>query len=186
MRIVLWAAAAAVAGASGAVAQSDEPRVVLGSAEAERCYRAALRPNPADTMVELCDTALAAARDDADRAANFVNRGVMRLKRGELTQAREDYEAAAALDPENGEALINLGNVLLRVGDAARAADVIARGLALRPNRPHWAHYNHGLALETLGDRAGAEAAYARAAALQPNYPAPAEALARLRAADAG
>ncbi len=62
-------------------------------------------------------------------------------RRGELDQAAKAYEAALAQEPDSPEALHLLGVVALQRGNPARAAALIGRAVALRPNEiDYYAH----------------------------------------------
>jgi protein O-GlcNAc transferase len=66
-------------------------------------------------------------------ALNLV--GVLHRQRGDLARARACLERAAALDPNNETAWINLGNVHLDMEAADAAVDAYRRGLVAAPDR---------------------------------------------------
>jgi len=65
-------------------------------------------------------------------------------RRGELAEARRDYEAAAAADPRSADVGVNLGNVLFLQGDleGAKAAYLSAIDHGLAMSTLAAAHYN--------------------------------------------
>jgi protein O-GlcNAc transferase len=95
---------------------------------AARLFRAG-RQAEARTAVQ---TVLARAPDHAP-ALNLL--GVLDRQRGDLTRARNTLERAAALDPDNETAWINLGNVCLDLEAAEAAVEAYERGLAAAPAR---------------------------------------------------
>ena len=90
------------------------------------------------------------ARESADQwlARNPRDAGVMKAigdaeaRDGAFAAARQRYEAAAKLNPQDAEALNNLANVLIRLKEAG-AVSVAEQALALRPTEP--------LVLDTAG-----------------------------------
>ena len=63
-------------------------------------------------------------------------------RNGELERAARSYDAALAEDPDRPDALHLLGLVALQQGDARRAAALIGRAVAVRPDV---ADYHAGL-----------------------------------------
>lgn len=89
------------------------------------------------------------------------------LEAVDLDEARDAYRRALELDPDHGDAHINLGRLLQEGGDAAQA--VAHYLLALERNAKHaTAWYDLGIALEDLRRRPDAIKAYERAIALDP------------------
>jgi tetratricopeptide (TPR) repeat protein len=77
------------------------------------------------------------------------------------------YLHALEVDPDNWNALANLGGELLEHGKASQAREVLTASLQIHPANP-LAQAGLGLALERLGDRAGALRALEQAALLDP------------------
>ncbi len=173
--------AAAVFAASLLTAETSSAAVlVLGEGLAGQCSLSALRPGATSNGVAVCSQAL---RDEAlsprDRAATFVNRGVLRLRTRAYDQAIADFNAALRINPNLGEALVNRGAARIgqhRYGDALGDLE---RGSSLGATEPEKAWFNRGLAHEGLGDLPAAYRAYSQAAALKPDWDAPKKELAR-------
>ena len=83
------------------------------------------------------------------------------------TAARDAFEAALALDPDQPEARFNLANLVLEAGDLELAVAEFRRVLQTDPDFAD-AHYNLAVALERLGGRAQARAHLERYLALEP------------------
>lgn len=85
-------------------------------------------------------------------------------------QAIADYRQLVKLQPDDGQILNNLGNVLLEEGDAEEASEVLARAAALLPEEPQvW--LNLGRAHTACTRYEEAEAAFDRAMSLNPVDP---------------
>jgi Flp pilus assembly protein TadD len=91
-------------------------------------------------------------------------------RRGNLEWAAAAYESILVADPDQPDALYLLGVVSLQKGDPKRAAMLIARAAALRPD-DSVIHANLAEANRALGDNEGAIVAYQTAVRLDPNHP---------------
>ena len=87
---------------------------------------------------------------------------------GRFAEAVELLHRALAIQPDYPEALSNLGNGLMELGDAAGAVEAHRRCLALRPDFPEGLT-NLCSALRRQGDLDGALTAYRRALELHPD-----------------
>lgn len=67
---------------------------------------------------------------NADEQLRF---GIDVARKGLWTEARFRFERAVALDPENAQALNNLGVALEQQGDFAKASEAYQRALKLKP-----------------------------------------------------
>ncbi len=86
-----------------------------------------------------------------------------------LDGARRDLEAAIALDPKLYQAHYLLGNVLLNLSIADRAADEYRVAIELAPKQPR-SYYQLALALRAQQDEAGEESILRKAIALDSRY----------------
>jgi tetratricopeptide (TPR) repeat protein len=116
-----------------------------------------------------------------ERAATYVNRGVLHLADRDFAAARSDFDAALRIEPTLAEALTNRGAALIGQGHDAQGIAEIDKGLALSPMEPEKAYFNRAIAEERLGDLKSAYADYRKAQALKPDWPLPATELARFR-----
>ena len=57
----------------------------------------------------------------------------MVLNRGQILEANEEIEKALSIDPNNIEALNNLGNILHIQGKTHEAVDVVKKALKINP-----------------------------------------------------
>jgi Flp pilus assembly protein TadD len=94
--------------------------------------------------------------------------GAVAYSAGDYASALERYQAAIAKNPEDAEALSNLGQVLVRLGKAEEAVPYFDRAIALIPQR--WAYrFNRARALGILGRTREAVNGYRDAQQLFPN-----------------
>lgn len=172
--------AAGVFAASLTLGSANAGILVLGSSDAAVCSRAALSPGVESGGVRACDQALKVeALSPRDRAATFVNRGILRLRARGFDRAVEDFNSALHLNPSLGEALVNRGAARIGQRRYREALKDLERGTALGAAEPEKAWFNRGLAQEGLGDVKGAYRSYQRAAELNPEWDAPKRELAR-------
>lgn len=180
MKQALRIAAAAFAASLVVTGSSSAAVLVLGDGLAGQCSLAALRPGASINGVSACNQAL---RDEAlsprDRAATYVNRGVLRLRTRSFDRAIDDFDAALHINPNLGEALVNRGAARIGQHRYADALRDLERGADLGASEPEKAWYNRGLAHEGLGDLTSAWRAYTRASELKPDWDAPKRELAR-------
>ena len=145
--------------------------LALGSSNARLCYQAAESMlTPTVRAMSLCNAAIGdAGISRRDLAATYVNRGILRLRRGQIEAAIADFDAATALNPNEAEAYQNKGAALIRLNNAREALPLFTMALERDPHRPALAHLGRGIASETLGDVQSAYRDYRRAAELEPN-----------------
>lgn len=180
MRSALAFAAIVAALAVAAPLESRAAAFVIGGGQAADCYREAESARVSPLGLAVCTSALEnEPLDRRDRAATFVNRGVIRLHRREGDAALADFTIAVKLAPDLAEAFINQGAAYVMVGDAARAEAALTQGLALKPSQAHEAFYNRAIAREYLGDVKGAYLDYLEAQRLAPDWDLPKAELAR-------
>lgn len=177
MRILLLLSVTALAATA-----ADGAVMVIGSSDAQACYRAAKAERASPGAVGLCTAAIDSNElNRRDLAATRVNRGILRMYERSYDAALADYEAALEAKPDMGEAHVNRAIALLRMDQrqAADAVQALSRGLELGTNEPEVAHYMRAVAYEILGDAKKAYLDYREAAALQPGWQDPQVALRR-------
>ena len=173
------AAAAGVAALAGA-GPARASVTVIGGGLAEACSKAALAGRSdlrdEDTCTQALDTELLTARD---KAGTFVNRGIMKLRRGEMGEALKDFDVAVRFEPKLGEIYVNRGAALIGEHRYADGLADVNRGLALGVEEPAKAYYNRALADEGLDDIKSAYFDYQKAVELSPEWDAPKQQLTR-------
>ena len=177
----LLLAGAVVLGATLASTTARAAVTVIGSGLARSCYEAAESGRASDEGFKTCDRALSEqALNVRDRAATFVNRGILSMRQRKIPAAIADYEQAMRMKSDLAEAYVNKGIALVHAGGRdSEAVTLISRGLDLNPVRPEIAYYTRGIANEALGRTRAAYDDYRQAAALKPDWTEPKKQLER-------
>lgn len=179
MKAIILASTAALIASTAPAAASV---VTVGGSMAESCYRAADARNATDSSLSDCNRALDEQVLSAhDRVATHVNRGILRLVRGEHRLAEADFDRAIAMDAGEAEAWLNKAIARYQQGDSASALTLAERALLLGTRRPAIAYFARGLANEDRGNLRAAYADLVRARELKPDWTAPAIELQRYR-----
>ncbi|HEX4158294.1 MAG TPA: hypothetical protein VHY79_07445 [Rhizomicrobium sp.] len=172
------AVSAACFAASGAWAAVT----VLGNGAAHSCFQFAEFGGNTTDAVTTCDFALdQTTLSVKDRAATFVNRGILRARRDDSEGALADYNHGIVLNPALGEAYVDRGAVMIvlkRYDDALTDFD---KGISLGANRLEIAYYDRAIVDEALGNIRAAYQDYKKAAEIQPGFRLATEQLARFR-----
>jgi tetratricopeptide (TPR) repeat protein len=155
---------------------------VMGGGMAEACSNAAIVGESDIKFEQICTDALDNEMlNGRDTAGTLVNRGVMRLRRAEWGPAKRDFDKAAGIKPNLGEAYVNRGAALIGQRQYAASLPDINRGLTLGVDQPAKAYYNLALAYEGLQDAKLAYENYQKALEISPGWGAPQEQLLRFR-----
>jgi tetratricopeptide (TPR) repeat protein len=176
IKLLLIAAAATTIAAPAVAAVT-----VLGSSSARLCFEAAESVvSPTRASLDHCNAALGGeAQSKYDLVATHVNRGILRSRFGDVGGALKDFDSALSLDPNQPEAYLNKGVVLIRENSATAALPLFTIALEKKTRRPALAYYGRGVAHEDLGNLKSAYADYQRAVAEDPKWKAPRSDLAR-------
>ena len=96
-----------------------------------------------------------AVRHDGQDSAAWNNRGVARMRLGDLDGAVADYTRAMQLAPWDAEIAFNRGNALAATGNLSAAIGDFTSAVTLRPGYAE-AFFNRGSMRQAAGDHAGA------------------------------
>lgn len=123
--------------------------------------RTRIEPAPAAEIAvpaELADPAPSAPSSAPMTTFEAMRRGATAFKAGNFDGARAAYEQAIARNPDDAEALNNLGQSLVRLNRVSEAVPRFERAVVLSPNKSPF-HFNLAHAVGLLGqwDRAIAE-----------------------------
>jgi len=151
----------------------------LGGPLSKLCYSAALSQDSRDQAIDGCSRSLQeeplAARD---RAATYVNRGILLMTRGQYRSADADFDSAIGIDQRLSDAWLNKGFLRLRTGNGREALPLLQKGIDAGTNRQALALFARGVAYEQMGEFRSAYADLRRAHALEPKWSLPTEYLA--------
>lgn len=146
---------------------------VIGGGAARSCYQAARFKGVDSAGVKTCSDALdSGALTSDDRAATFINRGILRERLSKYQDALSDYDAGLTVRPNLAEAYIDRGAVLIKMGRYAEAIADLSKGIALGSESAQIAYFDRGQAREVTDDLDGACADYRQALVLQPDFEA--------------
>jgi tetratricopeptide (TPR) repeat protein len=155
---------------------------VIGSTDARLCYEAAdARSVPSQYSIGRCDEAL--QRGDLteyETVATYVNRGILKLRRGHIDDAIADFDTAIKRDPNEAEAYLNKGMATLRLANGWEAAvPLFDTAIAKDTRRPAIAYYGRAVAHELGGNVKQAYRDYRQASLIEPKWRDPQTELAR-------
>lgn len=177
-----FATIAGVATALSASTSALAAVTVIGTSPARICYEAARAEARGVHELPTCDLALAGggALDSRDTVATHVNRGILRMHRGDVRGAVADYDNAIALDPNQPEAWLNKGLAMMRNGaPASETLPMFDTAVAKGTRMPALAHFARAVVHEEAGNYRAAYSDLLRARALSPKWAAPARELKR-------
>lgn len=169
MRLKLMIAAAAAALA----AQTASAQVfVIGQGLGGECYQKTKNGYVSfRSAEEVCTRALREqAMTKTNRAATYVNRGVLRMREGLYEKALSDYSQAKELTPDLGPVYLNEGAAHIYLKDFESALAPLNRAIDLESADLFAAYYNRAIAKENTGDVPGAYHDFQKSLELKPGW----------------
>lgn len=166
-RLAFVAAAIALM-APGAAAQV----LVIGNGLASECYAAAQsRSVRYEIGIETCSRALnTQTMNKSNRAATYVNRGVLMMRAGRYDSALTDYDRAKRIDSSKGALYLNTGAAHIYKRDYELALPALDKAIELESQDLFAAYYNRGIAREYTGDVSGAYHDFKKSLELNPGW----------------
>ena len=146
--------------------------IVLGKGDAAQCYDYAITGNKGSrTALETCSDALDNVISKKDRAATYVNRGLLYMRKGDQEDAMTDYTSAIEINPNLTQAYVNQGASFIRLKKFDAAIEALNTALEDKesPTRAA-ALYNRAIALDSKGDYKGAYYDLKAALTIQPDW----------------
>jgi protein O-mannosyl-transferase len=185
----LWAHALAVT-SGNFIAQDNLGGALLLLGQPDEAYphfQAAAEINPKDPMshanlgaylqehgrlteaIEQHNRAISLTSDAGLLASTYANLGTAYRKLGDDAKARESYDQAVRLNPNQSNAYLGVGQLLEKQNRMDEAISNYSRAIELRPTDAGFLPLVH--ALESVGRRSEALAAYENALQLSPDMP---------------
>jgi len=169
-RLIVYASGIAAAGVIAALPASAAI-TVMGSGLAQACYKAAEFNGDPRTAVAECTKALEQqALTPADRAATYINRGILRARSDDTDGALADYDTGLRINPQLAEGYIDRGATYIVLKRYEQALADIDKGLSLGTKKPHIAYYDRAIVHEAQGNIRAAYEDYKKAVALAPDF----------------
>jgi tetratricopeptide (TPR) repeat protein len=177
-------AALVVLGLGAERASAQDTRTVVGPTYLEECAAAAAAADRAAKVgidaVLTCNKALAESGHTlGEQASAYLDRGVLRMARGEHGQAIADFNNALKIQPYLAVAYNDRGIAQSALHQFAKAEADFTQALGLAPSHPEQVLFNRAMAYEDMGDLKRAYLDYRKAAELAPGWDKPAIELAR-------
>ena len=170
--VAALAAIVPISAASGAV-------LTVGGPLAKSCYNAALSADARASAVDGCTRALdEESLATPDRAATYVNRGIVYMSGGRFAQADADFDKALRLSANLPDGWLNKGFLRLRQGNGREALPLIQKGIDTGAEKQALAIFARGVAHEQMGEFESAYADLRRARELAPGWSLPRQYLA--------
>lgn len=154
---------------------------VLGPGPAQQCFHIAEYGGDPHEGIARCSFALGTALSKMDRAATFVNRGVIRLSIHQNDLAYADINSGISIAPDLGDAYVDRGASQIALGKYDDALADLNKGIELGPHRPQVAYYDRAIIFEQRGDIRAAYDDYKKALDIAPDFAPAADELKRFR-----
>lgn len=149
--------------------------IISNGDDAQKCSAAAHTAAQTDFAsrkdLEDCDRALEHENlKKRDRAATYVNRGIIATALSRFQEAFRNYHQAMEIMPDMPEAYIGRGNIYFLAGRLDESIEDYSRALELDLSREHIAFLNRGMAYEKLKQYDAAEEDYRMALDAVPDW----------------
>jgi tetratricopeptide (TPR) repeat protein len=154
---------------------------VLGPGPAQECFDFAENGGDLHEGLVRCSFALNTALSVNDRAATYVNRGVLHLSLHESQEAIQDINAGIGINPLLGDGYVDRGAALMSLGRYDEALGDLNKGIELGSHSPQKAYYDRAIIDERNGDIGAAYRDYKKALEIEPNFALAAGELKRFR-----
>lgn len=182
MKAFILSTAGAVAFAMVPLSAAEGAVLTLGGPLAKVCYNHALAADGRSFAIEGCTRALnEEGLPEPDKAATYVNRGIVYMSAGRFALADADFDAALRISPGLPDGWLNKGFLRLRQGNGREALPLIQKGIDSGAGRQALAIFARGVAHEQMGNYAAAYADLRQARMLEPSWSMPREYLASYR-----
>jgi tetratricopeptide (TPR) repeat protein len=174
-------------GLLGAGGSTDAAETVLTGNSARACAEAVAQGVTGREQEQICTEALERqVLRKRDRAATYVNRGILRLRIKNFADARRDFDAAIRNTPDLAEAYANRGVLAIAERRYSQGVEDLTMALQLNVTQPEKSYYHRAIANQQLNNRTAASSDYRKALELAPGWRLPMQELERLERHEAG
>jgi len=182
---MLFRSQLAISAALAAMAFSSHTQAavtVLGNGLGASCYQAAEFGIDPKSSIQTCTLAIEQEPLSlTDRAATYVNRGILRSQVGDQDGALADYNHGISMDANHGEGYIDRGATYIVLQRYDDALNDLNKGIAMGAHKPHIAYYDRAIVDEAMGNIRAAYQDYKKAVELQPDFSLASEQLTRFK-----
>lgn len=148
--------------------------LTIGQSSSSECYDNARSHGFSTASINACNRAIEEdALSNKDRAATYVNRGIVRTYQDDYYGALADYAEALKLKPNLAEAYANRGGALIKLERFDSALAALNKALELSPKRPERIYYNRSIVYEVAGKTREAYEDLKKAAEIAPRWNQP-------------
>lgn len=155
---------------------------VIGSGLGANCFQMAEFGGDPGQGIQTCTLAIEQEPLNlSDRAATYINRGILRSRIGDAAGALSDYNWGLSMDGAHGEGYIDRGATYLAMQRYQDALEDINKGIEMGSNKPHIAYYDRAIAHEALGNVRAAYQDYKKAVEIEPDFALASEQLSRFK-----
>lgn len=179
MKLILAAAALA---ALVPLSAANSAVLTVGGPLSQLCYRAALGADGRASALEACTRALQEeSLVGTDKAATYVNRGIVLMSGGRFQEADADFDTALKLSQSLPDGWLNKGFLKLRQGEGRDALPLIQKAIDEGVQNKALAIFARGVAHEQMGEIGAAYSDLKYARRLAPGWALPRDYLASYR-----
>jgi tetratricopeptide (TPR) repeat protein len=164
------------------VSAANAAVTVIGHGLGAACYQAAEFGADPHAAIDTCTMALEQEPlAPSDRAATYVNRGILRARTGDSETALDDYNRGLTLDAALGDGYVDRGTVYILLQRYDEALKDINKGIEIGAHKPHIAYYDRAIVDEAMGNVRAAYLDYKKAVELEPDFTLASEQLSRFK-----
>lgn len=164
-----------------AVTSVQAAETVIGGGDAQSCYWAAENGTATRSNIAVCDRALSSLLAGGDRAATFINRGILKLVNLDATGSLADFNRGLSMRDDMAEGYVDRGASLILMRRYDEALTNINKGISMDAKKPQIAYFDRGMANEGLGNIQAAYADYKQAQLIDPTFDEPTQELKRFK-----
>jgi tetratricopeptide (TPR) repeat protein len=155
---------------------------VLGNGLGANCFHTAEFGGDPGSGIQTCTLAIQQEPLSlSDKAATYINRGILRSRVGDMDGALRDYDWGLRMDGVHGEGYVDRGATYIALQRYQDALNDINKGIELGAKKPHIAYYDRAIAHEALGNIRAAYQDYKKAVEIEPDFALATEQLSRFK-----